>query len=297
MLFGTTRDSRAFADGSSRASRLPLRHEVAVGLDVIDAQQIHAGIQQLAPHVLDRSALGRRDVPKSKAVTRPVSLLDSFGQPASVPLGQASHTTPPEMVFPVVADHGNEVGWDPRSRPIDVLEPAIVARSSHAFAQHQPARPIPGYDDGNRVGANLGVGVCGEHFRILAEYRTQCPVRRSRVRFDVDEEIERMFARINPAVVRPHMISQRIQVQRLKRSVRVEILFVVADQEGSINQIDIDFKADEPKGQSVPQRRLAQVIVVRMPRKDGLTRGHARGTRCNLCPGAVTTADAERQED
>ena len=56
-----------------------------------------------------------------------------------------------------------------------------------------------------------------------------------------------MFAGVDPAVVRPHMISQRIQVERLKRLARVQIFFVVTDEERSLNEMNIDFDADEPE--------------------------------------------------
>ena len=105
-----------------------------------------------------------------------------------------------------------------------------------------------------------------------------------------------MFARIDPTIVRSHVIPKRIEVERLKRSGRLEILLVVADQERSSNQMDVHFDADEPERQGIPQRRLAQVVVVRMAGEDQLTRDRDGGTRINLRPSAGTAANEERQK-
>ena len=94
---------------------------------------------------------------------------------------------------------------------------------------------------------NPSLRVGSEHLRILGEYANQGFVRGSCIRFDVDEKVQRVLARVDPTVTLAHMIPERIQVERLQRLARFEILFVVTDEQRSSNQIDVDFDTDEPE--------------------------------------------------
>ncbi len=71
-----------------------------------------------------------------------------------------------------------------------------------------------------------------------------------------------MWARVEPAVVISNVISERVQVERLKRLGLVEIVGVVADQQRTVYQVNVDFYAGEPIGDGLRQRVLAQVVVM-----------------------------------
>ena len=73
-----------------------------------------------------------------------------------------------------------------------------------------------------------------------------------------------MWARVDPVVVFSNVISKRVQVERLKRLGHVEIVVVVADEERTVNQVNVDFYTGERMRDGLPQRLLVQVVVMRM---------------------------------
>ena len=73
-----------------------------------------------------------------------------------------------------------------------------------------------------------------------------------------------MWARVDPIVVFSNVISKRVQVERLKRLAHVEIDGVVADEERTVDQVNVDFYTGERIGDGLPQRPLVQVVVMRM---------------------------------
>ncbi len=73
-----------------------------------------------------------------------------------------------------------------------------------------------------------------------------------------------MRARVDPAVVFSNVISKRVQVERLKGLGHVEIVVVVADEERTVNQVNVDFYTGERIREGLPQRPLVHVVVVRM---------------------------------
>ncbi len=73
-----------------------------------------------------------------------------------------------------------------------------------------------------------------------------------------------MWARVDPVVVFSNVISKRVQVERLERLGHVEIVVVVADEERTANQVNVDFYAGERIRDGLPQRPLVQVVVMRM---------------------------------
>ncbi len=54
-----------------------------------------------------------------------------------------------------------------------------------------------------------------------------------------------MWARIDPVVVFPNVITKRVEVERLKCLGHVEIVVVVADEERTVNQVNVDFYTGE----------------------------------------------------
>ena len=85
-------------------AQLPHADEVSVGFQVIDVHEIHTGIQELTPHVLQRAVFWGRSVPKPKAVASSMRGLNDLRELEMVSVGEASQTAPFEMVLPVGAD-------------------------------------------------------------------------------------------------------------------------------------------------------------------------------------------------
>ena len=73
-----------------------------------------------------------------------------------------------------------------------------------------------------------------------------------------------MWARVDAVVVCSKVISKRVQVERLKRLGHVEIVVVVADEERTVNQVNVDFYTGERIRDGLPQRPLVEVVVMCM---------------------------------
>ena len=97
-----------------------------------------------------------------------------------------------------------------------------------------------------------------------------------------------MWARVDPVVVFPNVISKRVQVERLKGPGYVEIVGVVADEERTVNQVNVDLYAGECIRDGLPQRPLVQVVVMRMTREYRLIRHRSGRRRIVLRRGATT---------
>ncbi len=96
--------------------------------------------------------------------------------------------------------------------------------------------------------------------------------------------------------MRLNQVAQRIQIERPKRLARVDILFVVSDQQCSVDQMNIDLDADEAERQGVPQGGWVQVVVVRVAGENRLAR-YREGGAWHVLRGGERRAACEQREN
>ena len=111
-------------------------------------------------------------------------------------------------------------------------------------------------------------------------------VRRTGLALDVDEQLEdAVVAAVDPAALAPGPIDERVEVERLQRAGRVDVLAVVRDEELAVDEPDVGFDAREAVGQGVLQRAVVLVVVVGVGLGQGAhpcvrsVRGGGRGCR------------------
>ena len=84
------------------------------------------------------------------------------------------------------------------------------------------------------------------------------------VSLDIDQESQLRSIGIDTAAVLPDPFAQRIEVKRLKRSTGFRVTPLVRDEQLAIDQPDIDFDAAKSLVQSVEERAIVEVVVVRV---------------------------------
>ena len=88
-------------------------------------------------------------------------------------------------------------------------------------------------------------------------------VRRTGLALDVDEQLEdAVVAAVDPATLPPGAISERVEVERLQRAGRVDVLAVVRDEQLALDQPDVGLDTGESVRQGVLQRAVVLVVVV-----------------------------------
>lgn len=103
-----------------------------------------------------------------------------------------------------------------------------------------------------------------QHVCIGGQHLPQHRIHRSSIRFDIEQQHYRGAVPIDAATVFHHSLAERIQVEILQRLPGAKIWSVMTDQQFSIHEVDVGFDAAKAMLQSILQRPLMAIIVMRM---------------------------------
>ena len=99
---------------------------------------------------------------------------------------------------------------------------------------------------------------------MFREQLLQLAIRFPRIILDIDEQEKTTRGRVHTTAVLPNSVVERRQIKRLQRSLGLERVAIMSDQELTLDQEHIGLDAAEAVVQRVEKRMTVQVIVMRM---------------------------------
>ena len=122
----------------------------------------------------------------------------------------------------------------------------------------------------------------GQNVLVALQHLAQGFVRFLSICLHVDQQRYLFPARVDPPAVLACALAQRVQVQRLQRSVCPDVILIVSHKELAVNKMHVGLDTREAVVQSVVQGARVLIVVVRM----GLTQGDGAAGRVERATGS-----------
>lgn len=228
--------------------------EVPESAEVVSVDEIDSGVLHEFP---GGGLVG--DGPEADDSALGVGGLDHGFESSLVFGAHIAIASPGEVVVPVVADQGDELGGSVGFQVGDASVHGCVARG---FCGQQVAWPVAGEDDRDRIGE----GFTGLEFRqdilIAGEQGFQREVGCCRFSLEVDEEDDCGAVGIDPAAVISDAFAEGGEVETFEGPVGAGLVRVMGYEECALNEVDIGFDAAEAVVEGIEERAVVFVVVM-----------------------------------